>query len=125
MRHLALWLFVSFTCFELWGIFLYCANPSIVALSALLLLVVQLSDVSVNLVLDRRVYIHVISVKICFNAIPDFSFSVFLFVIDDLYPALIVNADCISQSYYKNSCLVRSLHQPFCMHLLLINEEFV
>lgn len=84
MRFPALWLFVSFTCFELWGIFLYCVNPSIVALSALLLLVMQLRDVSVNLALDRRVYIHVISVKICFNAIPDFSFSVLLFVIDDL-----------------------------------------
>lgn len=85
MRLPALWLFVSFTCFELWGIFLYCANPSIVALSALLLLVVWLSDVSVN-------------VKIYFNAIPDFSFSVFLFVIDDLPPSLIVNADCISHN---------------------------
>ncbi len=104
MRFPALWLFVSFTCFELWGIFLYCANPSIVALSALLLLVVQLSDVSVYLVLDRRVYIHVISVKISFNAIPYFSFSVLLFVIGDLSPSLIVNADCISQCYNMNSC---------------------
>ncbi len=125
MRFPALWLFVSFTCFELWGIFLYCANPSIVALSALLLLVVQLSDVSVYLALDRCVYIHVISVKISFNAIPYFSFSVLLFVIGDLSPSLIENADCISQNISWIAVLVRSLHQTFGLFLLLMSEVFV
>lgn len=80
----ALWFFVSFTCFELWGIFLYCANHSIVALSALLLLVVRLSDVSVDLVPDGRVIFVSFPPENCLND-----------VYDQLHPSLIVKAYCV------------------------------